>query len=158
MQAVVDALNAAFYTAFRVVDPTGKRLLVTAATEPQTHIVGFTGGMVQLPLSPSMRLDDAVRAVSGLPFERTDRAQPMLYAMGRGISADAFVVYTDSETWAGAQAASAAARPPLTPTPRRAAMSVPIAAPRRSHPHTPTRVAPRTPGSASAVPGGASPR
>ena len=131
VQAVIDALNAAFYTAFRVVEPTGKRLLLaldvsesmaagrvagssltpreasaamalmTAATEANTHIVGFTGGMVQLPLSPSMRLDDAVRTVSGLPFDRTDCAQPMLYALARGLSVDAFVVYTDSETWAG---------------------------------------------------------
>jgi 60 kDa SS-A/Ro ribonucleoprotein len=131
VQAVVDALNAAFYTAFKAVEPTGKRLLLaldvsgsmatgrvagssltpreasaamallTAATEANTHIVGFTGGMVPLPLSPSMRLDDAVRAVSGLPFERTDCAQPMLYALERGLSVDAFVVYTDSETWAG---------------------------------------------------------
>ena len=37
-----------------------------------------------LPLSPSMRLDDAVRAVSGLRFGRTDCAQPMLYALERG--------------------------------------------------------------------------
>ena len=132
VQAVVDALNAAFYTAFRTVEPSGKRLLLaldvsgsmaggrvagssltpreasaamalmTAATEPATHIVGFTGGMVPLPLSPSMRLDDAVRAVSGLPFDRTDCAQPMLYALERTLAVDAFVVYTDSETWAGA--------------------------------------------------------
>jgi 60 kDa SS-A/Ro ribonucleoprotein len=131
VQAVIDALNAAFYTAFKVVEPTGKRLLLaldvsgsmamgcvagssltpreasaamalmTAATEANTHIAGFTGGMVQLPLSPSMRLDDAVRAVSGLPFDRTDCAQPMLYALERGLKVDAFVVYTDSETWAG---------------------------------------------------------
>ena len=131
VQAVIDALNAAFYTAFRAVEPTGKRLLLaldvsgsmatgrvagssltpreasvamalmTAATEANTHVVGFTGGMVQLPLSPSMRLDDAVKAVSGLPFEATDCAQPMLYALKRGLKADAFVAYTDSETWAG---------------------------------------------------------
>jgi 60 kDa SS-A/Ro ribonucleoprotein len=131
VQSVVDALNAAFYTAFKVVEPTGKRLLLaldvsgsmaigrvagssltpreasaamalmTAATEANTHIVGFTGGMVPLPLSPSMRLDDAVQAVSGLPFERTDCAQPMLYALKQGLLVDAFVVYTDSETWAG---------------------------------------------------------
>jgi 60 kDa SS-A/Ro ribonucleoprotein len=131
VQPVIDALNAAFYTAFDVVEPTGKRLLLaldvsgsmatgrvagslltpreasaamalmTAATEANTHIVGFTGGMVQLPLSASMRLDDAVQAVSGLPFERTDCAQPMLYALQRGLKVDAFVVYADSETWAG---------------------------------------------------------
>jgi 60 kDa SS-A/Ro ribonucleoprotein len=132
VQAVIDALNAAFYTAFRSVEPSGRRLLLaldvsgsmgvgrvagssltpreasaamalmTAATEPATHIVGFTGGMVPLPISPSMRLNDAVRAVSGLPFDRTDCAQPMLYGLARGIPVDAFVVYTDSETWAGA--------------------------------------------------------
>ena len=131
VQSVIDALNAAFYTAFKAVAPTGKRLLLaldvsgsmaggrvagslltpreasaamalmTAATEANTHIVGFTGGMVKLPLSPSMRLDDAVRAVSGLAFDRTDCARPMLYALERGLSVDAFVVYTDSETWAG---------------------------------------------------------
>jgi 60 kDa SS-A/Ro ribonucleoprotein len=131
-QPVIDALNAAFYTAFRAVEPTGARhllaldvsgsmaggrvagtsltprdasaamALMTAATEANTHIVGFTGGMVPLKLSPSMRLDDAVNAVSGLPFDRTDCAQPMLYALERGLSVDAFVVYTDSETWAGA--------------------------------------------------------
>lgn len=131
VQPVVDALNAAFYTAFRAVEPTGKRLLLaldvsgsmasgrvagssltpreasaamalmTAATEASTHIVGFGERMAPLPLSPSMRLDDAVRAVSDLPFAATDCAQPMLYAMQRGLKVDAFVVYTDSETWAG---------------------------------------------------------
>lgn len=132
VQPVIDALNAAFYTAFQAVEPTGKRLLLaldvsgsmaagrvagssltpreasaamalmTAATEASTHVVGFADTLVPLPLSPSMRLDDAVRAVSGLPFGATDCAQPMLYALERGLSVDAFVVYTDSETWAGA--------------------------------------------------------
>ena len=139
VQAVVDALNGAFYTAFRSVEPTGKRMLlaldvsgsmasggvagssltpreasaamalVTAATEASTHIVGFTAGggrrrdtvMTPLPLSPSMRLDQAVAAVSDLPFGGTDCSLPMRYALERGIPADAFVVYTDSETWAG---------------------------------------------------------
>jgi len=134
VQPVIDALNAAFYTAFKAVEPTGKRMLLaldvsgsmggsriagsmltpregsaamalmTAATEANTHIVGFTGGanaMTKLPLSPSMRLDDAVKAVSGLPFGATDCALPMLHALTQGLKVDAFVVYTDSETWAG---------------------------------------------------------
>jgi 60 kDa SS-A/Ro ribonucleoprotein len=137
---VIDALNAAFYTAFANVVPTGKRILLaldvsgsmsggsiagtsltpregsaamalmTAATEENYHIVGFTsadGGwqstplLTPLPLTPSMRLDDAVKAVSNLPFGSTDCALPMLHAMEKGLSVDAFVVYTDSETWAG---------------------------------------------------------
>ena len=137
---VIDALNAAFYTAFANVEPTGKRILLaldvsgsmggggiagtsltpregsaamalmTAATEENYHIVGFTtsGGdwqtntrLTPLPLTPSMRLDDAVKAVSNLPFGGTDCALPMLHAMEKGLKVDAFVVYTDSETWAG---------------------------------------------------------
>jgi 60 kDa SS-A/Ro ribonucleoprotein len=42
-----------------------------------------------------------VAATEGLPFGGTDCALPMLWALERGIPADAFVVYTDSETWAG---------------------------------------------------------
>src|SRR5262249_2359268 len=148
VQPVIDALNAAFYTAFANVEPTGKRLLLaldvsgsmasgrvagssltpreasaalalmTAATEASTHIVGFTSSspcspagsvhqwgqgphLTPLPLSPSMRLDQAVQTVSNLPFGGTDCALPMLYALERSLSVDAFVVYTDSETWAG---------------------------------------------------------
>jgi 60 kDa SS-A/Ro ribonucleoprotein len=139
---VIDALNAAFYTAFANVQRTGKRImlaldvsgsmagggiagaslspregsaamaLMTAATEDNYHIVGFTAlddthGWTQgakltpLPLSPGMRLDDAVRAVDNLPFGGTDCALPMQHALEQGLSVDAFVVYTDSETWAG---------------------------------------------------------
>lgn len=129
--AIVEALNAAFYTAFAAVRPTGKRLvlaldvsgsmaggsvagsaltpreaaaamaLVTAATEERYQIVGFTDGLTPLPIGPSLRLDAAVAATAGLPFGGTDCAQPMLWALERGIAADAFVVLTDSETWAG---------------------------------------------------------
>src|SRR5262249_27568232 len=85
--------------------------LTTAATEANYHIVGFTAadgqawgrgtGMTPLNLSPSMRLDDAVRATSGLPFGATGAALPMRYALEKRLKVDAFVVYTDSETWAG---------------------------------------------------------
>jgi 60 kDa SS-A/Ro ribonucleoprotein len=46
-------------------------------------------------------LDDAVRAVSDLPFGGTDCALPMLYAMAKERKVDTFAIYTDSETWAG---------------------------------------------------------
>jgi 60 kDa SS-A/Ro ribonucleoprotein len=84
--------------------------LMTAAAEKNCHIVGFTssGGdwrkgtrLTPLPITPSMRLDDAVKAVSNLPFGGTDCALPMLHAMEKGLKVDAFAVYTDSETWAG---------------------------------------------------------
>ncbi len=150
VREVVDALDAAFYTAFENVEPAGKRLLlaldvsasmtgdwvadvpgltprdasaalalVTAATEPRYEVVGFfagkggfekrgrnvysgyTDGLTPLALSPRQRLDDVVKTVSDLPFGGTDCALPMLYAQAREREVDAFVIYTDSETWAG---------------------------------------------------------
>jgi len=100
-------------------DASAAMALVTLASDPDAEVVGFhagrggwtgrehgrfTGrsdGLTPLPLSARQRLDDAVRRVSDLPFGGTDCALPMLYAMDRGRSVDTFVIYTDSETWAG---------------------------------------------------------
>ena len=149
VREIVDALDAAFYTAFGNVEPVGKRLLlaldvsgsmtggsvagvpgltprdasaalalVTVGTEPMVEVVGFyardgyvcrgpgrfrgrADGLTPLPLSSRQRLDDAVRAVSDLPFGGTDCALPMLYAQSLEREIDTFVIYTDSETWAG---------------------------------------------------------
>ena len=131
-QSVVSALDGAFYKAFQAVDPTGKRwmlaldvsgsmgmgrlagspltpreasaamALVTLATEPQTHVVGFTSGPVSpLEIAKGDRLDRVVNYVGGLAFGATDCAAPMVYALQQRLEVDAFVVYTDSETWAG---------------------------------------------------------
>jgi 60 kDa SS-A/Ro ribonucleoprotein len=93
--------------------------LVTLASDSDAEVVGFhagrggwtarkqgrfaghADGLTPLPLSPRQRLDDAVRRVADLPFGGTDCALPMLYAMERGRAIDTFVIYTDSETWAG---------------------------------------------------------
>jgi 60 kDa SS-A/Ro ribonucleoprotein len=92
--------------------------LVTAAVEPQHVIYGFTSGMgtlieapsrfpdypaglTQLAISPRQRLDDVLAYMRGLPFGGTDCALPMLYATRAKLEVDAFVIYTDSETWAG---------------------------------------------------------
>jgi len=150
VREVVDALDAAFYTAFENVEPTNKRLLlaldvsgsmvagqvagvpgltprdasaalalVTATTESRYEVVGFFAGdrgfskrgagrfagridgLTRLSISPRQRLDDAVKTVSGLPFGGTDCALPMLYAQAAKREIDTFVIYTDSETWAG---------------------------------------------------------
>jgi 60 kDa SS-A/Ro ribonucleoprotein len=79
--------------------------LVTAAVEPSYMVAAFTSmqgsGMASLPITPRQRLDDVVRGVSGLPFGGTDCALPMLCAEHNGLEIDTFVIYTDSETWAG---------------------------------------------------------
>lgn len=75
--------------------------LVTAATESSYGTVAFTHKLVPVALSPSQRLDDVIRSIGGLSFGGTDCALPMLYANEEGLEIDTFVVYTDSETWAG---------------------------------------------------------
>lgn len=82
-------------------DASAAMALVTAKTEPKYGMVAFAHQMEPLNISPKMRLDDAVKAVSNLPFGGTDCALPMLYAMEKNLDVDAFVIYTDSETWFG---------------------------------------------------------
>lgn len=82
--------------------------MITAATGDPYEIVAFTSGgdwrsssLTRLTLSPRQRLDDICAATNRLPFGATDCALPMLYATAAHREVDAFVVYTDSETWAG---------------------------------------------------------
>jgi 60 kDa SS-A/Ro ribonucleoprotein len=100
-------------------DASAALALVTAAVEEQYEIVGFyagrrgwkTGvkryagwgedGLTPLAISPRQRLDDAVKAVSDLPFGATDCSLPMQYALKTERAIDTFVILTDSETWAG---------------------------------------------------------
>lgn len=129
---VVDALDAAFYTAFGNVEPTGQSwllaldisgsmtggdiagvggitprvgsaamALVTANVEPRHTFVGFSRGLMTLNISPRQRLDDVCRYLSGFPFGGTDCALPMIWVLENKVFVDTFVVYTDSETWAG---------------------------------------------------------
>jgi 60 kDa SS-A/Ro ribonucleoprotein len=63
--------------------------------------IGYNSGIAPLAISPRQRLDTVVEQVSNLDFGGTDCALPMLYAAEEKLSIDAFVVLTDSETWAG---------------------------------------------------------
>lgn len=99
--------------------------LVTANVEPNHYFMAFTNWLVPVEISPRERLDAVVRKLSAMPFGGTDCALPMLWAAGakfwgnpgwygerygqqvevlegdKSVPVDAFVVYTDSETWAG---------------------------------------------------------
>lgn len=75
--------------------------LVTAATEPNYGICAFSSGMIPLAISPRQRLDDVIGIISNLPFDGTDCAQPILWALKNNLSVDTFVILTDNETWAG---------------------------------------------------------
>lgn len=90
--------------------------MATLAADPDTtETIAFTsggwtspaqrarwgGGITELGLSPRRRMDDIVRETSRLGFGGTDCSLPMLWAQAQGKAFDAFIVYTDNETWAG---------------------------------------------------------
>jgi len=133
VQPVIDALNAAFYTAFGNVEPTNKRIvvaidtsgsmsgwqpyggdgsmstaelaaamaLVVVKTEPNVHVVGFDTDTRPLNISGAQRIDDVMRITRKYTGGATDFASVFAYAEREGIHADAFVSYTDGETWCG---------------------------------------------------------
>jgi 60 kDa SS-A/Ro ribonucleoprotein len=82
-------------------DATAALAMVTANVEPWYRVAGFSSGFVPLSVSPRQRLDDVIKTVSGLPFDSTDCALPMTWALKTRAKVDVFVIYTDNETWAG---------------------------------------------------------
>jgi 60 kDa SS-A/Ro ribonucleoprotein len=101
--------------------------LVIEATEPSTHVIGFTGGArgysgyrsesrvtsagsgrsgmmvtdLDSVVNHRRRLDDVMKDLRRMPMGSTDCALPMLYALEEGLEIDTFVILTDNETWAG---------------------------------------------------------
>lgn len=75
--------------------------MMSLNTEKDVILKGFSGELVPLPIQRNMNLEVVVKAISGIPFGRTDCAQPMLDALKHNLMVDAFVIYTDSETWCG---------------------------------------------------------
>lgn len=92
--------------------------MATIAADPfTTDVIAFTsggwsapgartgwrsGGVQPVAVDPSRRMDDVLRETGRLPFGGTDCSLPMLWAQAQGKEYDAFVIYTDNETWAGA--------------------------------------------------------
>lgn len=131
VDAVVGALDAAFYQSFEHVVPSGKSWvlgvdvsgsmgcalggipgltcrdgaaamsLLTAARERGCQVIAFCDRLVPVDVSPHQRLDEVVQRFSGLPFGGTDCALPMVWALENRVEAEVFVVYTDNETWFG---------------------------------------------------------
>lgn len=130
VQKIVDGLDEAFYKSFNIVEPTGQRFMlgidvsgsmtcnpcsgnvmcsemaaalamVTAATEKECHIMGFSSDFRPLNISPRRRLDNNLKTTRGMTFGATDCALPMTHAMKHKIPVDVFIIYTDNETWVG---------------------------------------------------------
>jgi 60 kDa SS-A/Ro ribonucleoprotein len=70
-------------------------------TELTNAIVGYMDATIDPTTGlPTMSIDDALKLVE-MPFSSTDCALPMVRALERREEVDAFVIYTDSETYMG---------------------------------------------------------
>ncbi len=128
---IVDALDVAYYESFKNVESTGLNYylgidvsgsmaweyvanspvsaaqgaaamaMVSFKTEPWAYAAGFANEMRDLGISAKDKLATVIQKTSDHNFGGTDCALPMLDAMNKGLDVDVFVVYTDSETWAG---------------------------------------------------------
>ena len=129
--AVEDALNYAFIAAFGNVKTTGKNILValdvsgsmwsamlansqisaaemTGAlalvlrkTEPHCQFVAFSSMLVDFPIYQQDGLQHICERMHQLPFTATDCSLPVIAAMENKWPVDAFIILTDSETYAG---------------------------------------------------------
>lgn len=81
----------------------GTMAMVTVRSEKQYYTAGFTTGLEKIVLSPKQRLDDVQKVMAEMSRRMggTDCALPMLDAIQEKLEVDVFIVYTDSETWAG---------------------------------------------------------
>jgi 60 kDa SS-A/Ro ribonucleoprotein len=131
VQSVVDALDKAFYLAFKNVEPTGKRWVLGMDVSASmgcgmiAGVPGLTpmiGGAAMAMITAKTEENHEIIAFSheivpvdisrkkrlddvirafSMPFGATDCALPMVWAMKNRVKADVFAVYTDSETWCG---------------------------------------------------------
>ncbi len=75
--------------------------MVTARTEPQHEIMGFSHTLVPVPINKDMNLDEVTGVMQAIPMGGTDCALPMVWAKEKQKDFDVFIVYTDNETWFG---------------------------------------------------------
>jgi 60 kDa SS-A/Ro ribonucleoprotein len=75
--------------------------MVTLRSEPEVQTMAFSHQLVRVDISGRKRLDDVVNKLQRIPMGGTDCSLPMRWALDNKVETDAFVVYTDSETWFG---------------------------------------------------------
>jgi 60 kDa SS-A/Ro ribonucleoprotein len=83
--------------------------MAVVRNQPNHWITGFNTKLVDLKISPSMRLDAAMKAIhKQWDGGGTDCAKTFEYATKHGLAVDKFVSITDNETYAGHQSPSQA--------------------------------------------------
>ena len=72
-----------------------------AKRAPRSVIFGFDGAVHDLGIAPSSSYAEVLRTTEMIQGGHTDAALPFLHAIETNLVADAFILVTDSESWAG---------------------------------------------------------
>ncbi len=75
--------------------------MATLRSENNVTSVAFSHRLVPLKIHAKMSIDEVNRTASSIPMGGTDCALPMIWAKKNNVPVDAFVVYTDNETYFG---------------------------------------------------------
>lgn len=75
--------------------------MATLRSEENCEVVGFSHNLVNIPLHSGMSLNEVSSTVRKINMGSTDCALPMLWAAEKKREFDAFIIYTDNETWHG---------------------------------------------------------
>lgn len=127
IRKISDALNEAFYVSFKTVVPTGKNIMlgldisasmgsgnctgsilnprqmsialamVTARSEKNYWIKGFSHYLIDLNITPKMGFDEIHNYISRLSFGSTNPSLLFQDAIDNKLDVDTFVFYTDNE-------------------------------------------------------------
>jgi 60 kDa SS-A/Ro ribonucleoprotein len=127
-QSVLNALESAFYKSFDNLQGTDKRIMlaidvsgsmsssiagmsvtaaewaalmamVTLRQAPHAEVYGFSANFINLGITAYDSMEDVMRKTADKNFGGTNCALPLTYATEQNMKFDAFVVYTDSETY-----------------------------------------------------------
>lgn len=77
---------------------------VTWNVEDNVEVMAFGGHLEDMKdrgFTKEMRVNEAMRKTSQINFGATDCSLPMIHALQKRLEIDVFIVYTDSDTWAG---------------------------------------------------------
>jgi 60 kDa SS-A/Ro ribonucleoprotein len=77
--------------------------MVTVRTEPNHYAMGFSTQFVDLGITARDSLVDVIAKTRDRNFGGTDTSVAIDWALRNKVQADAIVIYSDGETWAGDQ-------------------------------------------------------
>lgn len=101
---VSGSMNLGHCSGFEGISPrqgSAAMAMATLHSEQNCDIVGFSTNIVRIPLHDGMSLNEVSQTINRIPMGGTDCAQPMLWAAENNLEFDAFLIYTDNETWYG---------------------------------------------------------